>query len=197
MPDSNRRKFLKICSCGIVTTLAGCTVTRNGTPEETDRQTANTPAYDCATASRPEPDPSTSSDVNRRSYPDVPTSLTASSAADFVREYERAYRRNALLVEYGSALENQSTSIYDSRRFDSPAGAHIIRLHTKYSFTASETPSDDGETAAPVAGDSPETYVTYYVDSSVVMRTEAVRYNIDTSELQPDPYDSGVVLECF
>lgn len=53
---------------------------------------------------------------------------------------------------------------------------------------------DTGEEAA--HGDSPDIYVTYFIDEAVVIRAAAVG-PVEVNAFKPIPWEDGEPLECF
>lgn len=193
-----RRPFLRRTTA-VVTWLAGCTengsespvgtVTREGNPAETPADTPTTPERgppDCVDPERPEPDEG-SGGVEPVSYPEKPPSLQNDErVADYIVAYENAYRTNALLERQGSDLERVQLGIGGPEFFDSPPNSTIARVSYTYGY----------QWGSAVA-DSPNTYVSYYVDDSVVARAEREGLLDDEDALEPDPLEGGTVLECF
>ena len=125
-------------------------------------------------------------------YPQRPESLADQSAVvDYVTRYERAYRRNDLRTEHGSALRTVGLAVEGTRTYDAPEGAAIVRVRYTFYYEVG------GPTETPVHADSPTTYASYYVDESVVLRAAASGLREDESALDPDPLAEGVPVECF
>jgi hypothetical protein len=143
------------------------------------------------TAARPpatEP-PNATEDTNEPlSYPDNPASYTAEAVGEFVEAYERAYRRNDLLDEYGSALAGQGLYPNGVETLAVTEGAGVGRIQYTYSATVKQA---DGY----VIDDSVVYLVTYYVDESVVVRAATTDQREHRDVLVPDPWESGVILK--
>lgn len=152
------------------------------------------PEYDCETADRPEPDAPDASEeeaVEPLSYPDPLDSFDDDTTTiEYVEAYERAYRRNTLVAEWGAQLIQFSMGIEGTKRFDSPVDAALVRIQYHYSETVEQS---DGT----VVGDSPTIFVTYYLDQSVVIRAESSDRPEDLDALDPDPWLAGNPVECF
>ncbi|WP_276252367.1 hypothetical protein [Haloarcula rara] len=106
--------------------------------------------------------------------------------ADYIAAYESAYRTNWLLEEHGSELTDIYFGVGEPTYFESPPASVIGRLRYSYGF---ETDS--------VVADSSTIYASYYVDNTLIVRAERRGRLRDESVLQPNPLDSGHVLECF
>lgn len=154
------------------------------------------PEYDCSVARRPPP-PTDSDEENPSenvSYPQRPASLSDTTAViEYVKQYERAYRRNALRAKYGEKLVDVGYSVNEEWTHEAPKGAAVVRLLYFYSFKYSE----HAETPVEVHGDSGPTYVSYYIDGSVVIRAVDSGFHEDESELDPDPWEEGTPVDCF
>lgn len=150
-------------------------------PSPSDLQTATRPP-----ATEP-PDPMEDT-VSPLSYPDRPTSYTTESVAAFVEEYERAYRRNGLLADHGRSLIAQMSAFHWTHTLAADDDAGVGRAQYAYSESVEQA---DGV----VVGDSPILAVTYYVDDSVVVRAQDTGERENRDVLEPDPWETGVVLE--
>ncbi|QLG60648.1 hypothetical protein [Halorarum salinum] len=204
-----RRRNL-LTGVGLSGILAGCLGTErlagNDDAETTTEQTGlsregtsfedrdEPPDYDCETADRPEPDaPDTSAEeaVEPTSYPDPLDSFDDDdSTVEYVEAYERAYRRNTLVAEWGARLTQFFVGIEGTKSFSSPGNAALVRIQYHYS----ETVERSGGT---VIGDSPTIFVTYYLDQSVLIRAESSDRPEDLAALDPDPWLAGDPVECF
>lgn len=193
----DRRSFL--ATTALLGGLAGCTGAGTGGPlgdafgSSTQRQTPSATATEtppeppsCTDPGRPEPERG-SDGVEPMSYPATRPDLEESEAmGDYITAYERAYRTNSLLEEYGTDLTYVTVVEGNPRFFDSSSASVIGRLEYFYVF---ETTEDRTR--------SPTVYASYYIDDSVVVRTWSRGYIGDESELDPDPREVGDVLECF
>lgn len=146
---------------------------------------------DLPTTVRPpaaEPPNPTEDTVSPIPYPEKPTSYTAETVAEFVERYERAYRRNGLLDDHGRSLIGQMSAFHWTHTLAVDDHAGVGRGQYAYSESVERT---DGV----VVGDSPILVVTYYVDSSVVVRAQSTGRQEHRDVLAPDPWETGVVLE--
>lgn len=144
-----------------------------------------------STADRPsatEPPNATQDTVPPLSYPDKPASYNTETVADFVEDYESAYRRNSLLQEHKSELIAQGTSVHWTGTLATAEEAGIGRM--QYAYSASY---EDGEQV--VVEDSAIHLVTYYVDESVVVRAGITDQAEHRGVLRPDPWIRGVILK--
>lgn len=149
-----------------------------------------TPA-DLSTIVRPpatEPPDPMEDTVPPLSYPDKLTSYTAETVAEFAESYERAYRRNSLLDEYGRSLIDQGSYFDWTRTLAVSDDAGVGRSQYRFSDTIEYADRID-------TGDSPTLVVTYYVDDSIVVRAETTGRQEHRDVLAPDPWVTGVVLE--
>lgn len=198
MRDIDRRSALTTLVVGLSVAAPGCVANLDPAREAPD--------YDCSSADRPEPDDPRSGGsrtdegdagsederepVGPKPYPDPPESVPDDeSAVEYVTAYEEAYRRNALVERHGSNLVGHGNSVERTWTHDSPDDAAVVRLRYVYY----EDVEDSGGTSH---GDSPTTYVSYYVDDSMVVRAETEGQLDDEGALEPDPWSSGAVLEC-
>jgi hypothetical protein len=170
--------------------LAGCsTISSSGDSVLEKREP---PSRDeLSTESRPpaeEPADATDETVSPRAYPTKPPSYGDDATRQFVESYERAYRRNDLLGRRGSALVTQGFSFDWSETIAADEEAGVGRCQYRYDET-----TEDGDGV--IVGDSPTTVVTYYVDDSMLVRTEATGEADERDELDPDPWRTGVILE--
>lgn len=193
-----RRDVLAVLSSVLL--LSGCNSgSSDGTTNEattTDGETTlladrdPPPAEGLPTTVRPaagEPPNPSGDTVAPTGYPERPESYTDESVGGFVEGYERAYRRNGLLAEYGGSLIDQGTAVDWVRTLDATTTAGVGRLQYRYSATI-----DEGEEI--VVSDSPTVVATYYVDDSVVVRAAATGRRERRDVLDPDPWETGEVL---
>lgn len=193
-----RRRVLAVLAPALL--LAGCnsesadgptgeSTTTNGERTVLDEREPPSPER-LPSAVRPaaEEPPNASDDtVAPIGYPERPESYTDESVGAFVESYERAYRRNGLLAEYGGSLIDQGTAVDWVRTLDATTTAGVGQLQYRYSATI-----DEGEEI--VVSDSPTVVATYYVDDSVVARAEATGRRERRDVLDPDPWEAGEVL---
>lgn len=196
----NRRHVLSVSGVGLAVFLGGCQqLASTPGPPQTDGEPnagcvgsdCGPPEYGCDNADRPSPPPYAGESISRARYPPRPESLSdAERIVGYVEKYERAYRRNDLLVDYGADLEQFDMSAPLGRIYDAPDGAAVVRLEYSFSFKARRG-------GATVHGDSLLNYATYYVDDEVLIRASSRRDVADASAPAPDPWDTGTPVECF
>ncbi|MBX0288523.1 twin-arginine translocation signal domain-containing protein [Halomicroarcula sp. F28] len=202
----DRRSFL--ATTAILGGWAGCSSTQTTTEPKPSARTAKTPEHTarvtqsetatatpgtperdrptCVEPTRPDPD-SGSGAVDPVSYPETRPEVSESSAmAEYIAAYETAYRTNWLLEEHGSELTDVYFGVGEPTYFDSLPASVTGRLRYTYGF----------ELESAIA-DSPTIYASYYVDDAVVVRAEHRGWLRDEDVLEPNPLDSGHVLECF
>jgi hypothetical protein len=121
-------------------------------------------------------------------YPgEPPEPITDESAITYLERFEAAYRRNAE-IQNAETLVQYSGGVTDTRTYDAPPDAAVVRFRTVYSGTL--------ESGAHY--DSPNVYVSYYLDPTTVVRAErAGEAGVDRDALDPDPFESGRVVACF
>jgi hypothetical protein len=142
------------------------------------------------TAQRPraqQPPDATAETVAPLPYPEKPASYTEKTATSFIKQYERAYRRNRLLKEDGGQLVAQGFTFDFTMIVDCSDSACVGR--TQYQFTATR---ENGDSL--IVEDSEMILVAYYVSDSMVVRAEADRPHTQTGVLFPDPWKTGTIL---
>jgi hypothetical protein len=190
-----RRTLLALGGSALSLSVAGCLDApgsgSSGTPAE---PLPGAPDVDCSEASRPQPEPQDGDDlVQPVDYPgQPPEQLDDESIIEYVQQFEDAYRTNEQIVEK-DRLQRVSVAVVETRTFDAPDGAAVIRLHTHYSGNAAGI-----ENEQPAMNfDNWDMMVSYYLDQALVVRTETHRSTVDTAELDPDPFESGQPVACF
>ena len=181
-----RRQLLLLAGTGPSFMASGCLSIR----PSSDSDEVEPPEPDCDEASRPEPDdpgPDTEDALGPTTYPEKPTSFDDDTLLEYAEAYERAYRRNTLVEQFGDRLRDYDLIVRDIRVEEEGEGA-VVRIE----YTFSETYEDAGSDAT-LIGDSGKV-VAYYVDESVLVRAETDRSQNDSG---PDPLAQGTVLECF
>ncbi|MFC6731851.1 MULTISPECIES: hypothetical protein [unclassified Haladaptatus] len=194
-PRFRRRQLLTLTGVGLSGALTACLDTAPSdvnTSTETPEPSRTPPSYDCGAAYRPEPNPPRAENaVEPKAYPSRPESIeNGGGIVEYVTEYEKAYRVNSLLAQYGDRLTNVSIWIDETRTYDAPEQTALVRVQYRYSETVE---TEDGA----VIGDSPRIFVTYYVDQSVVIRAESTGASDDSETLHPDPWRGGRTVDCF
>lgn len=187
----HRRTLLALGGSTLSLSVAGCLdVLGSGSSGTQAEPLPDAPDVDCSEASRPQPGPQDGEDlVQPVDYPGrPPEQLDDGSAIEYVQQFEEAYRTNEQIAEM-DRLQRVSVSVAETQTFDAPEGAAVVRLHTHYSGTSGRS--------AYIQYDNWDVMVTYYVDQALVVRTETHRSNIDTAELDPDPWESGEPVACF
>lgn len=153
---------------------------------------ATTPTGHCEEADRPEPDPpgeDADEAVEPAAYPDPPDSLADADVRAYVKEFERAYRRNELVERWGKRLVGfgmGSTGV-STEAVDDGVEALVEYVY----WEEVEEKHGDGI----VHGDSPILRVAYYVDGTGAWRAED-EAPADT-ETVPDPRAEGDRVACF
>mgnify|MGYP000315484329 CR=1 FL=1 len=185
-----RRALLALGGSALSLSVTGC-LDNSG---DTSTTTRAPPDVECDEASRPQPEPPDGDDlVQPAEYPGPPPAqLNDESAIEYVEQFERSYRTNMELSQT-YRLHLISVSVAETQVFDTPGEAAVVRLRTHFSGTA-QTEEAEGE----LHYDIWDAYVSYYVDSAVVVRAEKrSQSEVDTDELDPDPFESGEPVACF
>ena len=213
-----RRHLLRaLASSGAILPSTGCLVpddtTATETPPGTDTQSESPtatagwaidapempPNVSCSAVSRP-----MAESVDReealapREYPGRPPSeLAGGAGVAYVTTFERAYRQNDemlsntdLATDGGrdSYLTRFDITVQDSWVAAGPSGSAVVRL--RYVGSGSVHPGLEFDYATQ--------YVTYYVDSTRVVRARTTRHDFEgVDALDPDPWTDGVPVACF
>lgn len=184
----DRRRFLAAAAGGL---LAGCS-SQSTEGETLLERPIPPPREDLDTAPRPpaEAPPDARDDtVDPRQYPSKPTEYDEATLENFVESHEKAYRRNAVLDRWGGDVVQMSFNRFWTATLATKDGAGVGKCEYKYSYL-----EDDGE-GPKVASDSTFWEVSYYVDDSTIVRAEATSHDERTTDLSPDLWKTGVVLE--
>ncbi|ELY46728.1 hypothetical protein [Natronorubrum sulfidifaciens] len=192
MRTPRSRRALLTTGVSVAVALPGCLETQLSSTDDPNESSVVAPAaYDCAESDRPHPpDPVPDDAIEPGVYPSRPVSL-AEAGDQYVLEFERAYRRNAFLAEYGS----------ETRTFD-------FRFQTQQMDVLESDPERDAVLVSIVydlttaIGQLPEsterdTRVTYYADETVVLRAPYTGGLADEPSFDPDPRDAGEPVVCF
>lgn len=183
-----RRRFLSVTAASGL--LAGCNILspsddyllgKAGPPSGEDLESARRPAAK-------EPPDATDDTVEPKEYPTKPTSFNDETIEAFVESHERAYRHNAILDRWGSDVVTIGFRVFWATTLASKEEAGVGKCEYKYNFTEKE-----GDQY--VVTDSATMEVTYYVDGSMIVRAEDTGHGQRREELDPDPWDSGVILK--
>jgi len=128
------------------------------------------------------------SDSSDRSPP-----LLVDGAAEYVTEFERAYRRNAFITQFGNM-----TRTFDLRRsghrtaaIGSSTNADAVMVALRYDLTLGT------HLSAADPRDEWDIRVTYYIDQNIVLRA---RYDgvAENLSLEPDPRrQAGELVACL
>ncbi|WP_226004963.1 hypothetical protein [Natrinema salinisoli] len=164
--------------------------------------------YDCSDVDRPEPDPPADEDaLEPRPYPErpsetrleetnevsdrVPASVPLYGTDRYVIDFERAYRRNAFVAQYGPIARRFEFRNTASRTvpIDSAADGAALLVVILYDVTTGTRQAMGG------SRNEWDVRVTYYVDENVVLRA---RYDGVAEELtfDPDPRRQGDLVAC-
>lgn len=209
----NRPRSRRALLASVVTTAAVATGGFEHVSNAANRpplESGTVPAdwYDCQSVTRPEPDtPTDDGALEPQPYPSLssgsgsdeagdssdrsPPSLV-DSAAEYVTEFERAYRRNVFIAQFGNA-----TRTFDLRRrahrtaaIGSPTNADAVMVVIRYDLTLAT------EQSAADPRDEWDIRVTYYVDQNIVLRARYDGVAEDLS-LEPDPRRQGDLVACL
>ncbi len=163
--------------------------------------------YDCSAVTRPEPEtPAEANALEPRAYPSPPstlladgtggstdrgsTSKPATSAGEYVTDFERSYRRNAFVARYSGVTRTFEFRV-DERR-TRPVGSAtdtaavlVAIVYDLTTGTRQSPPSDEWDTR-----------VTYYLDENVLLRAQYGGI-AEKATFDPDPRQRGELVACF
>lgn len=190
MPRPRSRRALLTSMLPLTMVFTGCF---NGRTTSTDKVTHPDviPAdeYDCADVDRPDPEALRYADgLEPTPYPSPPDSPT-DDVEQYVFEFEEAYRRNALIAQFGS-----DTQAFDFRleawevdEIDAESELDAVLMAVVYDAIRTTSRQDDRREY--------HTRVTYYLDENVVLRA---RYDGAATgpAFDPDPRRSGDLVAC-
>jgi|GEM_PF-656381 len=209
----NRPRSRRALLASVVTTAAVATGGFEHVSNATNRpplESGTVPAdwYDCQSVTRPEPDtPTDDGALTPRPYPSLPWGsvseeasdssdrsppLLVDGAAEYVTEFERAYRRNAFITQFGNM-----TRTFDLRRsghrtaaIGSSTNADAVMVALRYDLTLGT------HLSAADPRDEWDIRVTYYIDQNIVLRA---RYDgvAENLSLEPDPRRQGELVACL
>lgn len=159
----HRRTILAAGGLTLAGGLAGCSAAL--VPDSGDQTVqAATPAPgQCEPAAEYRPGPG---DPDAKSYPTLPSAVTAASAESFATAHERAYRYNSRLPEYGSIQVELDAPDWAVSQAD---GGVLVGLDGRVQFDEPKTPSGD---ATPRPAGFFEYSVWYYVTERFALRGE-------------------------
>lgn len=187
-PPPSRRSFLVSATTGIALT-AGCSGNWFVDPDES-ASTSDSPTteeYDCDDVSRPPADTTTADGaLDPIDYPSRPTSL-ATGATQYATEFEQAYRRNALLEQYGDQSRVFEFSLADSQTSSVESDESAALASIVYDLTTGTDHTTHTEW---------DVRTTYYVTDDAVLRAQYDGF-ADDPTFDPDPRDSGELVACY
>jgi hypothetical protein len=213
-----RRRLVKALGIsGTGLSSAGCLALDSGrsneTPTTTESQTvtltaaddwasqipATSPNIACSAVSRPLAE-SVNEDralAPREYHGQPPSEPTREGALEYATTFELAYRQNDEMVantdvatdgETDSYLTRFDISVQDSWVAVGPSDSAVVRLEYVGSGTVHPGWEFDYITQ----------YVTYYIDSTRIVRARTARNDFDGSDaLDPDPWEDGDPVACF
>ncbi|WP_232686933.1 hypothetical protein [Halobacterium zhouii] len=182
----HRRRVLALAASSVL--LAGCSGSQSVLQRRDPPSTG-----ELLTAERPPAEPprnATDETAPPLDYPAKPASYTEQSAASFVEQYERAYRRNTLLERRGGELVSHDSDFAFTTPLAVSSEACVVRTQYRYTTIEKEAGSEQR-----TAGHSPWMLVTCYVDDSLVVRAERDGDRDEKNVLRPDPWKTGTILE--
>jgi len=188
----SRRGLLASVVTTVAVTTGGFEYTSGGpTGPPLDSGTVPADWFECDEVSRPDPEPPDGGTLEPRTYPSSPSSMDV-DMVEYVTGFERAYRHNAFLSQYGAAART-----VDLRRTDGRATAvgsattpDAVMVAIRYDLTTGTGRSSTE------SRDRWDIRVVYYVDENVVLRSQ---YHGVAEELrfEPDPRTQGELVACF
>lgn len=187
-----RRGFLASVVTTVAVTTGGFEYASGGpTGPPLDSGTVPADWFECDDVSRPDPDLPDGAPLEPRTYPSSPSSLTDDMVA-YVTAFERAYRHNAFLGQYGAAARTVDLRRTDGRAapVGAPSDPDAVMVAIRYNLT-----TGTGRSRADPR-DRWDIRVVYYVDENVVLRAQ---YHGVAEELrfEPDPRQQGELVACF
>lgn len=193
MDSCNRRSFLKFGWTAISLLLAGClsgnasyddsTTNETTDPGETESTTGSSPTKTrrengCRTTELSTPTPTSTDEVEAKSYPEVPVALSKETAIEFATSYEKAYAWNQILIERGSNVRNIDLRIWGDPTEEQRNQGFWISFSISVGYSTRNSEADDEYTVA------------YYVSSKQIRRGEVD----DPEGVRPEELDQ--VLYC-
>ncbi|QFU81977.1 hypothetical protein [Natronorubrum aibiense] len=190
MRTPRSRRALLATAVSFSVAFAGCFDDQFTDDDPDEPRVVSTDEYDCVNSERPDPlPPEQENAIEPGSYPSRPTSLLE-TGDQYVLEFERTYRRNAFVEEYGSETRTfefeLQTQQMDALESDDRREAILVSIVYNLTTATRQLPTSTER----------DTRVTYYVDENVVLRA---RYNglADEPSFDPDPRDAGTPVACF
>ena len=221
MKITRRRLVKELGISGAVLSSTGClgstapNETPNGTnttketlkPAETPTTTVgwaseipeSPPSVSCSAASRPVTEPVDREEaLAPRKYPGRPPSKPAGEpAAEYATTFELAYRQNAEMRANTDVSTDDGPdkylirfdiSVQDSWVAAGPSDSAVVRL--KYVGSGTVHPGMDFDYVTQ--------YVTYYIDSTRIVRAKTTQYDFAGADtLDPNPWTDGDLVACF
>ncbi|MFD1565432.1 hypothetical protein ACFR99_17995 [Haloarchaeobius amylolyticus] len=204
----SRRALLTSAAATVAVATGGFEYASNATDTPPlESGTVSPDWYECSSVTRPEPTaPADDDALAPEPYPAPPSAIGPAAAHNrttgstsmvdrtvaYVTEFERAYRRNAFLAQYGvttRTFELRRTD-YRTRTLGSSPDPNAIMVAILYDLRMGTRQSATGPR------DQWDVHTVYYVDEHVVLRA---LYNGVADELQfePDPRTQGDLVACF
>jgi hypothetical protein len=123
--------------------------------------------------STPTPDSTDKLQVEPKSYPEIPSELSKTTASDFATSYEKAYTWNQTLIKNGSKVRNINFKIwYDSKVEPQNTGFWVV-FDVQIGYTTKNSEADNEYT------------IVYYVSSNRIHRDK----NDYSEQLRPNELD--------
>lgn len=178
----SRRSVLRTGSLGSLALLAGC-ISSGGDGQPSS---ATPDRYDCDEVRSP-PTPSGTDEIDPKPYPDFPSELSRSTATEFARAYERAYKHNEILARERNLVyvDVGGVSVSGSERTDE---GFVVRVVVEFGWGEGSGSGD--ETATTLHADD-GSKVSYLVGERALKRVEP-----DDWEFADPRTASGTLLRC-
>lgn len=176
----------------VLVLLAGCTSggTATSQPGQTEATTDTaeraTTAATCTESTQSTVNPIRDA-VTPSAFPDRPDELTHDSVTQFVENYERAHKRNAILEPDTSSV-GVSVTVQNVRTVE---GGYLVTVDGVYYYNVADVVTRG--TATEIHADGPPYTALYYVSEDRIQRTESRRYDATPA----DPRNGGSILECW
>ncbi|WP_226482346.1 hypothetical protein [Natrinema amylolyticum] len=207
-PRSRRTFLASIATTAAVATGGFEHDSSRAAGQSLESETVPADRYDCSDVDRPEPEQSDDeAALEPLEYPTLPSAANAGedrSSADgsrspavygvtkYVTEFERAYRRNAFLVQYESMARvfDLHRTAYRTAPIDSTADRDAVLVAIRYNVTRGTRQSTTNHRT------EWDVRVVYYLDEQFLLRAQ---YDgvAETVTFDPDPRTQGTLVACF
>jgi len=127
-------------------------------------------------------------DVEPRTVPDRPDTLTADTAGSFAADYERVFKHNGLLTR---DTKRADVAIHDVEVTSTDGGYRVNITAQWFTWSATVTDENGTATATPVHRDGP------YYDVHYLVTDDRLRRHEPLGRQTPTPPDEWTTVECW